>query len=191
MNWVDIVIFILQLFLGISFYIVYRWLKELPAAIHKQQEQIFQHKLDTELENIKTLLSKDLELLKISHAELQIRKTEEFIAFANLQREILTDKTLLNKLKSGDTKASEKLQKQILDLSTGLFFFASDETVQKYGEWKVGSIKGELEGIELLRQFGKLMVVLRKDLGQKETSLTEDDFLRLFVNDWHNYENNA
>lgn len=176
MSWIDIVILILQVLLGIAVFIVWRWIKELPAAIHKQQEQIFQHNLD---------------LSKISHAELQLRKTEEFIAFANLQREILADKALLKKLKSGDTEAAEKLQKQILDLSTGLFFFASDETVKKYGEWKMSSSKGELEGIELLRQFGKLMVVLRKDLGQKETSLTEDDFLRLFVTDWHLYENNA
>ena len=176
------------LLLGIAAYLAWQWLKELPASLHKQQQQLFQHELNRELEGLKLSLSRDLELLKISHAELQVRKTEEFINFGNLQREFLTDKTLLKKLESGDTEAVAKIQKEMLDLATGLFFFASDETVRKYGDWKMGSNKGELDGIDLIRQFGDLMVALRKDLGQTNTELTGDDFLRLFVTDWRKYE---
>jgi len=188
MEWLNYIVLFIQIILGLIVFLAWRWLKELPSSLHKQQQQIIQHELNQKLEEFKSSLSKELELLKISHAELQVRKTEEFINFANIQRQFLTDKTLLKKLESGDLKTKSKIQKEILDLSTGLFFFASDETVRKYGEWKMGSNKGELEGIELLRQFGRLMVVLRKDLGQKETVLTENDYLRLFITDWHNYE---
>jgi len=188
MDWLNIALLILQLLISIAVFLSWRWLKELPSSLHKQQQQILQYELNRELEDFKNTLSRELEMLKINHAELQLRKTEEFINFGNLQREFLTDKTLLEKLQSGDTEAVSKIQKEILDLATGLFFFASDDTVRKYGEWKMSSSKGELNGIQLLRQFGELMVALRKDLGQKDTQLTGDNFLRLFVTDWHKYE---
>ena len=185
----DYILLSLQVLIGISLYVAYGWIKELPKSIHKEQQQIFQHELNQELENLKNNLSKELEMLKISHAEMQIRKTEEFINFGNLQREFLTDKDLLQKLKDGEDGAVNEIQKKVLNLATGLFFFASDETVKKYGDWKMKTNKGELSGIELLRQFGKLMVALRKDLGQSDTELNEDHYLRLFITDWHNFEN--
>lgn len=77
------------------------------------------------------------------------------------------------------------MNRSLLDLGTGLFFFASDETVRGFSDWKARSMAGELEGIELIRQMGQLMVSLRKDVGYLETTLTEDDFLRSFVTDWH------
>ena len=32
--------------------------------------------------------------------------------------------------------------------------------------------------------MGNLMVVLRKDVGYDDTSLTADDYLRMFIADW-------
>lgn len=189
MDWLGFGVAALQAALLIGGILAWRWLKELPAALHRQQEQLLQHELSRELEVLKSSLSQEIELLKISRAELQVRKTEEFISFANLQREFLTDKSLLKRLQAGDAKTLAKLNKQILDLGTGLFFFASDETVQKYGAWRIQSATGELSGVELLRQFGELMVALRRDLGQGETELRGDDFLRLIITDWADYEN--
>lgn len=188
MNWLSVGIIVLQTVLLIGGVLAWRWLKELPAALHRQQERLLQHELSRELEVFKNSMSREIELLKISQAELQVRKTEEFIGFANLQREFLTDKSLLKKLEAKDAKTLAKLTKQILDLGTGLFFFASDETVRKYGAWKVRSATGEISGVDVLRQFGELMVALRRDLGQSQTELNGDDFLRLIITDWSNYE---
>jgi hypothetical protein len=188
MDWLNLIVLALQFLLITAAYLAWQWIKQLPASLHKQQEQLFQHELNRKLEGLKISLSKDLELLKISQTELQVRKTQEFINFGNLQREFLTDKALLKKLESGDNKVVQKIKKEMLDLATGLFFFASDKTVRKYGDWKMGTIKGELTGIDLLRNFGELMVALRKDLGQTDTKLTGDDFLRLFLTDWPKYE---
>lgn len=188
MDWIVALTFIAELAIGIALFIIVGWIKKLPDAIHKRSEQAFQHQLNQKLEAFKNELTRELELLKISHAELQVRKTEEFISFANLQREFLTDKSLLKKIEDGDTETASKIQNEILKLATGLFFFASDETVRKYGHWKSDSIKGDIKGIDLLREYGNLMVALRKDLGYKDTQLTSGDYLRLFVNDWHKYE---
>lgn len=184
----QLALLILQVLLTIGLLLAWKWLLGLPQAVHDRQKQSVQHELDRELEEIRGLLTRDLELLKIRQAELQIRKTEEFIRFANLQGEFLTDKSLLKKLESGDAKTLTKLKKEMLDLGTRLFFFASDETVLEYGAWKTRSATGEVEGIELLREFGQLMVALRRDLGQQDTALTGDDFLRLIITDWHEHE---
>ena len=188
MEWVNVVVLVLQVLLGIAAFLFWGLIQKLPETIHKRHELSFQHELDQKLEAFKDSLSRELELLKINHAELQVRKTEEFIEFANVQRELLTDNELMKRIEKGDMEAAKKMQNNILKLATGLFFFASDETVRKYGEWKKQSITEEIKGIDLLRQYGWLMVALRKDLGQSKTGLTADDYLRLFVNDWHKYE---
>ncbi|MBN1456307.1 MAG: hypothetical protein JW912_00465 [Sedimentisphaerales bacterium] len=185
----DYIIIILQLVLSIVVLLVWMWIKELPTSFHKLHQQTFQHELNQKLESFKTTLSRELEVFRISHAELQIRKTEEFISFGNLQREFLTDKELLKKLEAGESETVNEINKKILNLATGLFFFASDQTVKKYGDWKTRSGKGELAGIEIVRQFGQLMVALRKDLGHADTALNEDDYLNLFVTDWYKHQN--
>jgi hypothetical protein len=38
--------------------------------------------------------------------------------------------------------------------------------------------------MKLLSDLGDLMLALRKDVGYSETSLTGDDYLRMFVTDW-------
>jgi len=189
MEWLNVLVFVLQILFGIAAVVFWGLIKKLPETIYKRHEQSFQHDLDRKLESFKDSLTRELELLKISHAELQIRKTEQFIEFANVQRELLTDKELLKKIESGDFEAAQKMQNHILKLATGLFFFASDETVRNYGQWKTRSITKDIEGVELLREYGELMVALRKDLGQSNTELTADDYLRLFITDWHKYEN--
>lgn len=185
---IDTVIVVLQTALLIGLGLVGLWLKGLPDSMHRRQEQLLQKELSSEIESLRASLAADLELLKIAHTELQGKKSEHFIRFGNLQRKIFTDKEFLAKIEAQDPKIVNTLNSQVMELGTGLFFFASDDAVRDYGEWKVKSSRGELEGIELLRTLGKLMVVLRRDLGYVDTVLTEDDFLKLFVTDWHEYE---
>ncbi|MCE8027691.1 hypothetical protein HOP54_03180 [Halomonas daqingensis] len=184
----DVVILLLQIGLLVGAGLIWLWLKGLPDSMHRRQEQLLQKELSSEIENLRATLAAELELLKIAHTELQAKKSEHFIKFGNLQRKVLTDKDFLAKVKSQNTKAINELNSQVMELGTGLFFFASDEAVRDYGEWKTKSSRGELDGIELLRTLGKLMVVLRRDLGYVDTALTEDDFLKLFITDWHTYQ---
>lgn len=183
----DALVLLLQTVLLVLGAILWRWLNGLPDSLHRQQEQLVQQELAKELEKLRASFARELELLKISQSQIQPQKAAQFVKFANLQRKMLTDKKLLAKVKAGDTRVTVELQSQVHELATGLFFFASDEAVRDYGLWKEKSTRGDLEGIELLRALGKLMVVLRRDLGYADTQLTEDDFLRLFVTDWYKY----
>ncbi|MAM56416.1 MAG: hypothetical protein CMN25_03690 [Salinicola sp.] len=164
-----------QVLLAILFALAWSWIKELPAAIHKRQEQLFSQQL-----------SKELELLKISQSQIQLRKVEKFIDFAKLQQDILTNEDFKRKIAAKDPIAVTRLRELVVELGIGLFFFASDETVQRYGRWKTESAVEAADPFKLLRGLGELMVALRRDVGYNETSLTSDDYLRMFITDWDN-----
>jgi len=42
----------LQLLLGIAVFLLWQWIKQLPASIHKRQEQLFQQQLANDLGNV-------------------------------------------------------------------------------------------------------------------------------------------
>ena len=186
----EIAIVILQMTILLGGTLAWFWLKGLPDSLHRKNEQLLQQSLNRELEGFKADLSRDLELLKISHAELQVQKTQRFIEFGKLQHKMLMDKEFLERVKNDDPQAASEIQADVLHLGIGLFFFASDEAVRDYGSWKIRSAQGELEGADLLRDLGRLMVVLRKDLGYSDTALSEDDYLRMFITDWDQYAGN-
>lgn len=125
-----------------------------------------------------------LEQFKISQSQLQLRKTDEFIKFGDLYRRFFTDRNLKQKLDRQDPNALKEIQDKFVELSIHLFFFASDQTIKKYVEWRRRSQRGEFKGTEVLQEFGELMIMFRRDLGYDTTKITSDDFLFLIVNDW-------
>ena len=163
----------LQAALGIAIFLLWQWLKGLPAAIHKRQEQTFQQQL-----------SKELELLKISQSQIQLNKIERFIDFAKIQTDILTNEDFKSKIQKEDPEAVAKLRQLAVELGIGLFFFASDSTVREYGQWKNESSKPGVDPFKPLDGMGNLMVALRRDVGYDNTSLVADDYLRMFITDW-------
>lgn len=170
MSWI---ILGLQAVLVVLLFLVWNWIKGLPAAIHRRQEQLFSQQL-----------SKELELLKISQSQIQLRKIDKFTDFAKLQQDILTNEEFKRKIAAKDPKAVAKLRELVVELGIGLFFFASDETVKRYGKWKHESAVEGADPMEMLSGLGELMVALRRDVGYGDTILTGDDYLRMFVTDW-------
>lgn len=173
MDWTSWILLLLQVILGIMLFVAIGYVKGLPDAIHKRQEQQFQQQLDRELE-----------LLRIAQSDIQIRKTEEFLKFSKMQRRILVDKDFQEKIKQGDLAAKQELQELALELGTGLFFFASDESVRLYTKWKSDTAKGSQDPYAVLNGLGSLMVALRRDVGYADTTMTGDDFIKTFVIDW-------
>lgn len=169
----EYVLLVLQLAIGVALFIIWTWLKGLPAAIHKRQEQLFQQQL-----------SKELELLKISQSQIQLQKIDRFIDFAKLQTDILTNEEFKKQIQDNDPKAIAKLRELAVELGIGLFFFASDTTVREYGKWKVETAKKGVPPLAVISQLGTLMVTLRKDVGYDHTELNADDYLRMFITDW-------
>lgn len=173
----EIALIILQLLFGIALFLLWKWLKELPSAIHKRQEHLFQQQL-----------SKELELMKISHSQIQLRKIERFIDFAKLQTDILTNEDFKAKIEEEDSEAVSRLRELVVELGIGLFFFASDSTVREYGKWKVETAKEGADPYSVLNSLGQLMVSLRKDVGYEDTDLNPRDYLKMFITDWDEIE---
>ncbi|MBE0472423.1 MAG: hypothetical protein IBX55_23310 [Methyloprofundus sp.] len=123
-------------------------------------------------------------MLKISQSQIQLRKIDKFTDFAKLQQDILTNEEFKRKIAAKDPQAVAKLRELVVELGIGLFFFASDETVKRYGKWKQESAVEGADPMEVLSGLGELMVALRCDVGYGDTTLTGDDYLRMFVTDW-------
>jgi hypothetical protein len=171
----EYVLLVVQLALGVAILLLWNWLKGLPAAIHKRQEQLFQQQL-----------SMELELLKIARSQIQPQKVERFIDFAKLQTDILTNEELKARIQKNAPDAVARLRELVVELGIGLFFFASDETVREYGDWKVETAKGTAEPLAVISQLGRLMIALRKDVGYEDTKLNAHDYLKMFITDWNN-----
>ncbi len=169
----DYLLLALQFALGIGIFLLWQWVKDLPAAIHKRQEQLFQQQL-----------TKELELLKISQSQIQLNKIERFIDFAKILTDILTNEEFKSQIKKESPDAIAKLRTLAVELGIGLFFFASDSTVREYGRWKYETSRQGADKFKVLENMGTLMVALRKDVGYDDTSLVADDYLRMFITDW-------
>jgi hypothetical protein len=186
----DTVILILQILLAIGAWLAYLYLKQLPDTIYKVSLKEIELNLSKQLEEFKSSLTKEVELLKISQSQLQAHKTQEFVKLSEYFGEILTDKEKLAKILRTPKEATV-WRKNMYNLGVSLFFFASDWTIKQYIEWREQSTQTDPNNSEpkkILRLYGELMVSIRKDLGYEDTSCNADDFLRIILNDWEEYK---
>ena len=116
-------------------WLIYLYLKSLPEAIHQRSLKRLEHDLSTELENLKSSLAKEIELLKISQTEIQMHKTRELTELAEFYNNVMADKQALNQM-TKSPKVQTQYNKLLMDLGTKLFFFASDSTIRKYLEMR-------------------------------------------------------
>jgi len=160
----------------VSLLLMWWYLKGLPKRLHDEGLASFQHALD-----------RKLELLKIAQGELQVRKSEKFVELSSFFAEGIIDTAKIQEVlkkerkNANDTKYIESYQKQLLDLSVTLFFFASDQTIRAYAKWRESGRQSS-EGSPVSAQdvaslYGNLMVLIRRDLGYTDTTLSPDDFM--------------
>lgn len=166
--------------------------KEDIAAITSEVENI-RIQYAKELEEFRGQLQRELELIKISQAELQLHKTEEFVKFIEYFNDIFADKKKQQAIQT-DQKEKDKFNKNMLDLGVKLFFFASDTTVKKYVEWRFNVIKprsGTDDRMSLIRIYGDLILEIRKDIGYPNTACDRNDFLNIMLSDWWKHQEGA
>ncbi len=66
------------------------------------------------------------------------------------------------------------------ELSKDLIIYGSDDVIRAFQKWVETGRRGEVS----VRQFGKLVVAIRKDMGNKRTKITYEEVLRQFINDY-------
>jgi len=191
-NKMEILIIIGQILLITIFTLLYIYIKKIPEQIHAMQLSNYEHELNKQMEIFRTELIKEMELMRISHTELQSHKSEEFINLVEFLYKSMLDKEYLRKLET-NLKVQKEFNNKMSTLGTKLFFFASDDTVKKYVEWRKHGLRvdeeaGGVDKNRIVILLAELMVLIRRDLGYKDTNCTKDDFLNIMLNDWHKYE---
>lgn len=187
----EILLTILQLVLLFGGWFLYTYIKKLPEQVHAKNLKAFELDLNKQLEEFRNQLTLDLELMKINESQLHIHKTQEFAKLVEYLLLNLTDKDYVRKL-GNDQRIQKEHNKKMLDLGTKLFFFASDETVKKFVEWRKYSLtvdSPQYDPKQILILLAELIVLIRKDLGYRDTECSKDDFLHIMLKDWGTYQN--
>lgn len=167
--------------------LLYRYVKGIPDQIHERAQREFEHGLSQQLERLRADLQREIEILKISREQLQIYKIKEFVALADQYNEYLTDSTKVAQL-TKDAKEKAKLKHFMIQMGTRLFFFAGDQAVRKYIEFReLGTRieRGEMTPEESVVLYGELMTEIRRDLGYEDTECGPEEFLRTIIIDWN------
>jgi len=145
------------------------------------------------LEEFKNTLARELEFSKISHAKLQIHKTEQFVKLMEYFNSLLSDKKAQEQIRT-DEKKRREFGSRLTDLGIKLFFFASDTTVRKFVDWRIYLLKKHQEGSAdlflVIRMYAEFVVELRRDLGYGHTTCDSDDFLNIILDDWWKHQVN-
>ena len=188
----QIAILIIEFIVVLIAAFIYFYVKGLPEKLHKKNIILFEHDLSEKLETFKSDLTKEIELLKISESQLQIRKIEEFTKITDFLFNYMFDKKFQENL----NKNPSKFNIEMTNIGSRLFYFASDETVKKYVEWKKYGLEmvnkepiDKKESGKIIVLFADLVLLMRKDLGYKKTECTRDDFLSIFLTDWDKHKN--
>lgn len=186
MPGMDIVLLVTQALLLATGYLVVRYVKGLPEAMHQRTLKGFEHKLSVELETLKADLAREIELLKIAQAQVQSQKVTEFSKLGEFFNRILASAKGGEGYDKPRTKKKRvDLQKEFLDIGNGLFFYASDETVKHYIDFRRIVYVEKEASMRLIQTYGKLVASMRRDLGHADSKLTAEDYLMVAFTDWH------
>lgn len=181
----------LQVVFIVIFFILINYIRKIPERIHGIQQSKYEHDLDKQLESFKTELMKEIEILRIAQTQLHTHKSEEFVNLIEILYKSILDKDYLKKMEN-NKKLQTEFNSKMSTLGTKLFFFASDDTVKKYVEWrKHGQLITDDDPKSkniLVILMAELMVLIRKDLGYQNTICNKDDFLYIMLTDWDKHK---
>ncbi|WP_165253098.1 hypothetical protein [Adlercreutzia sp. ZJ304] len=90
---------------------------------------------------------------------------------------------MLESTKSGNEYTQDAILKDMMEFNQGLTLWGSSKAIQKWDEWRLISSKQLSDPYAVLHGMEKVLMQLRKDMGEKH-KLKQGDLLKLFVNDY-------
>lgn len=77
-------------------------------------------------------------------------------------------------------KGSTNTVSQLIDIKKDMLIYAPDDIVKKFQEWNnyISNNEGDIKHAYI---YLELFVLIRKDMGQKKTEISESDILRLIM----------
>lgn len=128
------------------------------------------------------IISKIFEDLKESKQRIYEQKRKYYNELIRPFRDVLKN----IKTKNGNSALNTKQIADAMDTAFDNILYASDDVIEKYGQFKNNSTNEEQTGsssqYKTLKLFSSLLLAMRKDLGNKYTSLDEVHILRMFIN---------
>jgi hypothetical protein len=96
---------------------------------------------------------------------------------------------VLNQAKPGFTElTTEETIRKYTSITENVIVWGSDSVLKAFGEFRVASIGVKQDLPRLLIALEDVMLAIRKDLGYKNSKILRGDVLRLFINDFAEYQ---
>lgn len=128
------------------------------------------------------IISKFIEDIKESKQRIYEEKRKYYSELIRPFRDLLKN----TKTKNGNNTLNNRQISDAMDTAFDNILYASDDVIAKYGRFRNNSINEEETGskdlYKTLKLFAELLLAMRKDLGNKYTSLDEVHILRMFIN---------
>ncbi|WP_036471189.1 hypothetical protein [Myroides odoratimimus] len=128
------------------------------------------------------IISKIIEDIKESKQRIYEQKRKYYIELIRPYRDLLKN----SKTKNSKNELSSKQIADAMDTAFDNILYASDNVIEKYGKFRNNSLNENQEDpnhlYKILKNFAELLIAMRKDLGNKYTSLDEVHILRMFIN---------
>ena len=121
LSWLILGVFLLVLF----------YLYLLPKRIHDEAIVKLESKLAIELTEIKNKLDKETELIKIIRSQVEPQKVNTYLAITDLYSDLISPQVVNQTLSSQEMQKEIENKKAFFQLFSRLFFFASDNTIEK------------------------------------------------------------
>lgn len=90
---------------------------------------------------------------------------------------------MLESAKNANEYSQDEMLKDMMEFNQGLTLWGSSKAIRKWDEWRLDSAKGVKNPYDVLHGMEKVLIQLRKDMGEKR-NLKQGDLVRLFVNDY-------
>ena len=165
---------ILLIVMLIAFYLLWKYIEQLPARIHKESIVKLEGSIAADLVKIKNKLDADLEILKIIQAQVEPQKVDIYKKLCDHFSLELSQ----NLMKDGKPVVPNlNFDKIYADEITSLFLFASDKTIKKYAEMKQ-NVESRKSLNLYFNLYADLVWSMRKDL-QSGTKCMPSDFLNI------------
>ena len=126
-----------------------------------------------------------IEKFKIVEKQLMEKKKDIYARYARVFLRMSYDP----EFKRDFEKDPSVVVKELGELTTDLAFFAPDNILREYIEFRSYASARPTDGDpEMLRKYAHVIISMREDLGYEGSTFDIDGFLGLFITDWDKYK---
>lgn len=154
----------------------------LPKRIHDEAIVKLENKLAIELTEIRNKLDKETDLIKIIRSQVEPQKVNTYLAITDLYSEMISSQIVNQDLNPLQMQNELKNKKELCQLLSRLYFFASDNTIPKWLTLKNDRAVPSQDVIpsQSFKLFADFVASMRQDL-HENTKLKGQDFIDVLI----------